>query len=107
MSNHTKQRFLTPLFDPPLLDTFVHPESVKSLIQTIALMVRGTDGRFPWERDENMRAVAYSRDLDAGRLLPFEEKFSGLLRLCEQAKTGEFEIVIVAGRKPWVTTTKN
>lgn len=72
------------------------PESVTALVQTIVLMAHGTDGRFPWERGD-MRAAAYSRDLAAGRLLPFDEKFSGLLRMCEQAKKGEFEILIVAG----------
>ena len=41
-----------------------------------------------------MRAAAYYRDLDATRFLPYEEKFSGLLRMCEEAKKGEFEIVV-------------
>ena len=43
-----------------------------------------------------MKAAAYCRDLDATRFLPYEEKFSGLLRLREEAKKGEFEIVVVA-----------
>lgn len=59
-------------------------------------MPHHTNGQFPWERDKKMKAAAYYRDLDASRFLPQEEKFSGLLRTCEQAKKGEFEIVIVA-----------
>ena len=55
-----------------------------------------TNGRFPWERDKKMTMAAYYRDLDATRDLPYEEKFSGLLSLCEKAKNGEFEIVVVA-----------
>jgi hypothetical protein len=54
-----------------------------------------TNGHFPWERDKK-KAAAYYRDLDATRFLPYEEKFSGLLRMCEQATKGEFEVVIVA-----------
>ncbi len=59
-------------------------------------MTHHTNGRFPWERDKKLTMSADYRDLDATRFLPYEEKFSGLLRMCEQAKTGEFEIVIVA-----------
>lgn len=59
-------------------------------------MPHKTNGHFPWERDKKMKAAAYYRDLNATRLLPFDEKFSGLLRMCEEAKKGEFEIVIVA-----------
>ncbi len=54
------------------------------------------NGHFPWESGKKMRAAAYCRDLDASRFLPFEEKFSNLLAMCEEAKKGEFEIVIVA-----------
>lgn len=59
-------------------------------------MAQHTNGRFPWERDKKMKAAAYYRDLDATRLMPYEDKWSGLLRMCEEAKKGEFEIVIVA-----------
>lgn len=59
-------------------------------------MSQHANGRFPWERDKKMRAAAYYRDLDASRFLHYEEKFSGLLRMCEEAKKGDFEIVIVA-----------
>ena len=59
-------------------------------------MPHKTNGRFPWERDKKMKAAAYYRDLDATRFLPYEEKFAGLLGMCEQAKKGEFEVVVVA-----------
>jgi hypothetical protein len=59
-------------------------------------MPHKTNGRFPWQRDKKMKAAAYDRDLAATRDLPYDDKFSGLLRLWEEAKKGEFEIVIVA-----------
>jgi hypothetical protein len=59
-------------------------------------MARRTNGHFPWESGKKMRAAAYYRDLDATRDLPYEEKFSGLLRLWEEAKKGEFEVVVSA-----------
>lgn len=59
-------------------------------------MTHKSNGHFPWEREKKMKAAAYYRDLDATRLLPYGEKFSGLLRMWEEAKKGEFEIVIVA-----------
>ena len=59
-------------------------------------MPHKTNGRFPWEREKKLKAAAYYRDLDATRFLPYEEKFSGLLRMLAEAKKGEFEIVIVA-----------
>ena len=43
-----------------------------------------------------MLAVAYYRDLEATGSLPYHEKFAGLVQLCEQARTGEFQIVVVA-----------
>jgi hypothetical protein len=58
-------------------------------------MPQKSNGHFPWERSKKFTAAAYYRDLDATRDLPDEEKFSGLLRLCEEAKKGEFEIVVV------------
>ncbi|MGA2257636.1 MAG: hypothetical protein ABSG53_23485 [Thermoguttaceae bacterium] len=59
-------------------------------------MPHHTNGRFPWERDKKMKAASYARDLDATRFLPYEEKFSGLLRIWEEARKGEIEIILVA-----------
>ena len=59
-------------------------------------MTNRTNGHFPWERAKKMTAASYVRDLKATRELPDNEKFSGLLRLCTEAKQGKFEIVIVA-----------
>ncbi len=59
-------------------------------------MPHKTNGHFPWERDRKLKMVAYYRDLDATQFLPYEEEFSGLLGLWEEAKKGEFEIVVVA-----------
>lgn len=53
------------------------------------------NGHFPWERAKKMTAASYTRDLDAPRYLPHDEKFDGLLRLCAEAKQGKFEIIIV------------
>lgn len=55
-----------------------------------------TNGKFPWETHKKMTAASYARDLDATRDLPYAEKFDGFFRLCEQAKSGEFQIVVTA-----------
>ena len=43
-----------------------------------------------------MKAAEYTRDFDATRNLPYEEKFDGFLKLCEYAGEGAFQIVVVA-----------
>jgi hypothetical protein len=55
-----------------------------------------TNGRFPWEKKEKMKAAGYARDLDATRDLPYGEKFADFFRLCDQGKQGEFQIVVAA-----------
>ena len=55
-----------------------------------------TNGKFPWEKQEKMKAAGYARDLDATRDLPYAEKFDDFFRLCEQAKNSEFQIVVAA-----------
>jgi hypothetical protein len=60
------------------------------------LMPHKGNGHFPWESGKKMRAAAYYSDLDTPNFDPYEKKFSGLLRMCEEAKRGDFEIVIVA-----------
>jgi len=55
-----------------------------------------TNGKFPWERQKKMKAAGYARDLEATRDLPYAEKFDGFFRLREQAKNGEFQIVVAA-----------
>ncbi len=42
-----------------------------------------------------MKAVEYTRDFQATRYLPYDEKFAGFLRLFEEAGKGTFQIVIV------------
>ena len=42
-----------------------------------------------------MKAAEYTRDCHATRNLPYEEKFAGFLRLCEEAGKGTFQIVVV------------
>jgi hypothetical protein len=64
-------------------------------------MPHRTNGHFPWEKDRKLRSAAYYRDIDATRGLPYEEKFSGLLCLWEEAKRGEFEVVVSA--KPGIS----
>jgi hypothetical protein len=59
-------------------------------------MPHKTNGRFSWGGDEKMNAVTYHRNLDATQFLPYEEKFSGLLGLCDVARDGDFQIVSVA-----------
>ena len=59
-------------------------------------MTNKTNGRFPWEKHKKMTAASYARDLKATRDLPYGEKFDGFFRLCEQAKNGEFQIVVAA-----------
>jgi len=59
-------------------------------------MTKGTNGRFPWERQKKMVAASYARDLDATRGLPYGEKFADFFRLCEQGEQGEFQIVVAA-----------
>jgi hypothetical protein len=53
-----------------------------------------TNGHFPWEKGGKMSVASYTRDLEATRNLPFDEKFSGLLRLCEEAKHGTFRAIV-------------
>lgn len=61
-------------------------------------MTRGGNGngRFPWENSPNMKAAQYTRDVEATRSSPYEEKFGGFIRLCEEATSGQFQVVIVA-----------
>ena len=59
-------------------------------------MTKGTNGRFPWERQKKMTAAAYARDLDATGDLPYGEKFADFFRLCEQGERGNFQIVVAA-----------
>lgn len=59
-------------------------------------MTKGTNGRFPWERQKKMTAAGYARDLDATRDLPYGEKFADFFRLCERGESGEFQIVVAA-----------
>ncbi len=53
------------------------------------------NGRFPWQNRQNMKAVEYTRDFHATRNLPYDEKFAGFLRLCEEAGKGTFQIVVM------------
>ena len=59
-------------------------------------MTKGTNGRFPWERQKKMTAAAYARDLDATRDLPYGEKFADFFRLCERGEQSGFQIVVAA-----------
>ena len=59
-------------------------------------MANRTNGRFPWEKHKKMTAAGYARDLDATRDLSYAEKFADFFRLCEQADSGEFQIVAAA-----------
>ena len=59
-------------------------------------MTNGTNGRFPWEKEKKMKAAGYARDLDATRDLPYGEKFADFFHLCDQAGSGEFQIVLAA-----------
>ena len=43
-----------------------------------------------------MNGASYTRDLNASRNLPYEEKFDGFLQLCEHAGEGAYQIVVVA-----------
>jgi hypothetical protein len=54
------------------------------------------NGRFAWRGNQKMLAASYARDLEGTRNLPFREKFAGLFQLCEQARTGRIQIVVVA-----------
>jgi hypothetical protein len=59
-------------------------------------MAEKTNGRFPWEKHTRMKAASYACDLEATRDLSYAEKFADFFRLCEQAKSAEFQIVIAA-----------
>ncbi len=54
------------------------------------------NGRFPWQNRRNLKAAEYTRDFDATRNLPYEDKFGGFLQLCEEAGKETFQIVVVA-----------
>ena len=59
-------------------------------------MTSKSNGRFPWEKQEKMKAASYARDPQATRDLPYAEKFDRFFRLCEEAENGEFQIVVAA-----------
>ena len=59
-------------------------------------MTNNSNGKFPWEKQEKMKAAGYARDLDATRDLPYAEKFGDLFRLCEQADSSKFQIILAA-----------
>ena len=42
------------------------------------------------------KAVSYARDIESGRNQQYEVKFAGFLQLCEDARTRQFDAVIVA-----------
>jgi DNA repair photolyase len=46
--------------------------------------------------NKKMKGAAYYRDMDATRLLPYKDKFTGLLRLCAKAKKNGWQVLIVA-----------
>jgi hypothetical protein len=54
------------------------------------------EGYFGPQKKQRMKAVRYVRDFKDGENLPYEQKFSALFDLCEDAATGAFEVVIVA-----------
>ena len=45
---------------------------------------------------KRVKAVSYSRDIERTRNQQYEAKFAGFLRLCEDARTRQFDAVIVA-----------
>ena len=49
-------------------------------------------GKFPSQR----KAATYARDIKATRDLPYRQKFSGFLELCNGAATSGADIVMVA-----------
>ena len=52
--------------------------------------------RFGANKQKSMRAAQYTRDIDDTRQQPYEQKFASFHKLCEEAATGGFEMVIVA-----------
>ena len=46
--------------------------------------------------NRQVRAVSYARDMKLTRNLPYREKFSTFMQLCEDAKSGSFVAVLVA-----------
>ncbi len=59
-------------------------------------MTAGNGRFFQWRNDSNLKAAAYTRDMDATVGQPHEQKFDGFLRLCDEAANGDFQIVVVA-----------
>jgi hypothetical protein len=53
---------------------------------------------FPFgaNKQKSMKAAQYTRDIDDTRQQPYEEKFANFHKLCQEATTGAFDMVIVA-----------
>lgn len=54
------------------------------------------EGYFGPTKQQRMRAVAYARDLEKTKALPYEQKFSELFELCESASSLKVDVVIIA-----------
>lgn len=52
--------------------------------------------QFGAKKQKSMKAAQYTRDIDETRQQPYKQKFASFHKLCEEATTGEFEMVIVA-----------
>jgi hypothetical protein len=52
--------------------------------------------QFGANKQKSMKAVQYMRDMDDTRQQPYEHKFANFHKLCEEATTGAFDMVIVA-----------
>jgi hypothetical protein len=52
--------------------------------------------QFGAKKQKSMKAAQYTRDMEYTRQQPYDQKFAGFHKLCEEATTGAFDMVIVA-----------
>ena len=52
--------------------------------------------QFGAKKQKSIKCAQYTRDIDDTWQQPYEQKFASFHKLCEEATTGAFEVVIVA-----------
>jgi hypothetical protein len=62
------------------------------------------EGYFGSNKGLRIKGVSYTRDLKTAKNLPYDQKFATLHILCEDAASGEFEVVLIAYPEELVDT---
>ena len=52
--------------------------------------------KFGAKKQNGMKAAQYIRDIDRTRRQPYEQKFANFHKLCDDASSGDFDVVLVS-----------